>query len=65
MDPSAGTSTLGFVPLFETLDEIRGAGSILGEVQTGHIAAVGFDLYTELVAEAVSELEGREPGQLA
>ena len=41
--------------------EIRGAGSILGEVQTGHIAAVGFDLYTELVAEAVSELEGREP----
>ena len=41
--------------------EIRGAGSILGEVQTGHIAAVGFDLYSELIAEAVSELEGREP----
>jgi transcription-repair coupling factor (superfamily II helicase) len=40
--------------------EIRGAGSILGEVQSGHIAAVGFDLYTELVAEAVSEMEGRE-----
>jgi transcription-repair coupling factor (superfamily II helicase) len=39
--------------------EIRGAGSILGEVQSGHIAAVGFDLYTELVAEAVSEIEGR------
>ena len=39
--------------------EIRGAGSILGEVQTGHIAAVGFDLYAELVAEAVSEMEGR------
>jgi transcription-repair coupling factor (superfamily II helicase) len=39
--------------------EIRGAGSILGEVQSGHIAAVGFDLYAELVAEAVSELEGR------
>jgi transcription-repair coupling factor (superfamily II helicase) len=39
--------------------EIRGAGSILGEVQSGHIAAVGFDLYSELVAEAVSELEGR------
>lgn len=39
--------------------EIRGAGSILGEVQTGHISAVGFDLYAELVAEAVSELEGR------
>ena len=41
--------------------EIRGAGSILGEVQSGHIAAVGFDLYAELVAEAVAELEGREP----
>jgi len=41
--------------------EIRGAGSILGEVQSGQIAAVGFDLYAELVAEAVSELEGREP----
>ncbi|MGA7273180.1 MAG: transcription-repair coupling factor, partial [Acidimicrobiia bacterium] len=39
--------------------EIRGAGSILGEVQSGHVAAVGFDLYAELVAEAVSELEGR------
>jgi transcription-repair coupling factor (superfamily II helicase) len=40
--------------------EIRGAGSILGEVQSGHIAAVGFDLYAELVAEAVSRLEGTE-----
>ncbi|MEX2251746.1 MAG: transcription-repair coupling factor [Acidimicrobiia bacterium] len=39
--------------------EIRGAGSILGEVQSGHIAAVGFELYAELVADAVSELEGR------
>jgi transcription-repair coupling factor (superfamily II helicase) len=42
--------------------EIRGAGSILGEVQSGHIAAVGFDLYAELVAEAVSEMEGRPVG---
>jgi len=40
--------------------EIRGAGSILGEVQSGHIAAVGFDLYAELVAEAVSRLEGTQ-----
>ncbi len=38
--------------------EIRGAGSMLGEVQSGHLAAVGFDLYTELVAEAVNELRG-------
>jgi transcription-repair coupling factor (superfamily II helicase) len=40
--------------------EIRGAGSMLGEVQSGHIAAVGFDIYTELVAEAVEELRGIE-----
>ncbi len=38
--------------------EIRGAGSILSETQSGQIAAVGFDLYTELVAEAVLELKG-------
>jgi transcription-repair coupling factor (superfamily II helicase) len=38
--------------------EIRGAGSILSSTQSGHIAAVGFDLYTELVADAVSELKG-------
>jgi len=38
--------------------EIRGAGSILSETQSGHIAAVGFDLYTELVADAVRELKG-------
>jgi transcription-repair coupling factor (superfamily II helicase) len=38
--------------------EIRGAGSILSETQSGHIAAVGFDLYTELVADAVMKLKG-------
>jgi len=38
--------------------EIRGAGSILSETQSGHIAAVGFDLYTELVADAVNKLKG-------
>ena len=38
--------------------EIRGAGSMLGEVQSGQIASVGFDLYCQLVAEAVGELEG-------
>jgi transcription-repair coupling factor (superfamily II helicase) len=43
--------------------EIRGAGSILSETQSGHIAAVGFDLYTKLVAEAVEELKG-EVGEL-
>jgi transcription-repair coupling factor (superfamily II helicase) len=37
--------------------EIRGAGSVLGNVQSGHVAAVGYDLYVEMVAEAVAELE--------
>jgi transcription-repair coupling factor (superfamily II helicase) len=41
--------------------EIRGAGSILGTVQSGHISAVGFDLYVDLVAEAVDELQGVAP----
>ena len=33
--------------------EIRGAGNLLGSAQSGHIAAVGFDLYTRLLAEQV------------
>src|SRR6185437_8690902 len=36
--------------------EIRGAGTLLGAEQSGHIAAVGFDLYVEMVSEAVGEL---------
>ena len=35
--------------------EIRGAGNILGAEQSGHMAAVGFDLYSSLLAEAVEE----------
>jgi transcription-repair coupling factor (superfamily II helicase) len=38
--------------------EIRGAGEMLGARQHGHIAAVGFDLYTRLMAQAVRELKG-------
>ncbi len=38
--------------------EIRGAGNLLGESQSGHIAAVGFDLYCQMVTEAVGELKG-------
>ena len=38
--------------------EIRGAGNILGGEQSGHMAAVGFDLYSRLLAEAVEEREG-------
>ena len=38
--------------------EIRGAGNLLGAEQHGHIAAVGFELYSRLVEEAVRELRG-------
>ncbi|MCU1381156.1 MAG: transcription-repair coupling factor [Acidimicrobiales bacterium] len=38
--------------------EIRGAGNLLGESQSGHIAAVGYDLYVQMVSEAVAELKG-------
>ena len=41
--------------------EIRGAGNLLGAEQSGHIAAVGFDLYVEMVTEAVGELTGAVP----
>jgi transcription-repair coupling factor (superfamily II helicase) len=39
--------------------EIRGAGNILGAEQHGHMAAVGFELYTRLLADAVDRLRGR------
>ena len=38
--------------------EIRGAGNLLGEDQSGHIAAVGYDLYCQMVSEAVAKLKG-------
>ena len=38
--------------------EIRGAGNLLGTGQSGHIAAVGYDLYCQMVTEAVNELRG-------
>jgi transcription-repair coupling factor (superfamily II helicase) len=41
--------------------EIRGAGNLLGAEQHGHIAAVGYDLYSKLLAEAVRELSGEAP----
>ncbi|WP_298439938.1 transcription-repair coupling factor [Geobacter sp.] len=40
--------------------EIRGAGDLLGAKQSGNIAAVGFDLYTELLEEAIQRLKGEE-----
>ncbi|HEX2699237.1 MAG TPA: transcription-repair coupling factor [Acidimicrobiales bacterium] len=45
--------------------EIRGAGNLLGADQTGHIAAVGYDLYVQLVSEAVAELKGEKPREPA
>lgn len=47
--------------------EIRGAGNLLGESQSGHIAAVGYDLYCQMVTEAVGEMKGepiREPSDI-
>jgi transcription-repair coupling factor (superfamily II helicase) len=38
--------------------EIRGAGNLLGPDQSGNIASVGFDLYTQLMEEAVAQLRG-------
>jgi transcription-repair coupling factor (superfamily II helicase) len=40
--------------------EIRGAGNLLGGQQSGHIEAVGFDMYTRLLEETIRELKGEE-----
>ena len=39
--------------------EIRGAGDLLGAEQSGHVAALGFELYVEMLQEVVAELTGR------
>jgi transcription-repair coupling factor (superfamily II helicase) len=47
--------------------EIRGAGNLLGTGQSGHVAAVGYDLYCQMVNEVVAELKGeelREPAEV-
>ncbi len=41
--------------------EIRGAGNLLGAEQHGFIASVGFELYLQMLAEAVQEAKGEEP----
>ncbi|HWL42301.1 MAG TPA: transcription-repair coupling factor [Ilumatobacter sp.] len=47
--------------------EIRGAGNLLGQAQSGHIADVGYDLYCQMVMEAVAEMKGeplKQPAEL-
>lgn len=39
--------------------EIRGAGNLLGTEQSGHIAAVGFDMYCQMLKQAVGRMQGR------
>ncbi|MCE5326058.1 MAG: transcription-repair coupling factor [Planctomycetaceae bacterium] len=43
--------------------EIRGAGNILGPQQSGHIAAVGYELYCQLLEQAVRQMRGESPPQ--
>lgn len=43
--------------------EIRGAGNLLGKEQSGFAAQVGFDLYCQLLSEAVAELKGKIPAE--
>ncbi len=40
--------------------EIRGAGNILGTQQSGHIVAIGFDLYCQLLKQAIAKLKGEK-----
>ncbi|MBI3295456.1 MAG: transcription-repair coupling factor [Deltaproteobacteria bacterium] len=50
----------GFQIASQDLDS-RGAGDLLGDQQSGHLNAVGTDLYFELLEEAIQDLQGREP----
>ena len=45
--------------------EIRGAGNLLGDEQSGHIADVGFDLYVRMVGEALAEYKGEATAERA
>jgi len=41
--------------------EIRGAGNLLGDEQSGHVAAVGFEMYVDMLQEAIAEGRGETP----
>jgi transcription-repair coupling factor (superfamily II helicase) len=45
--------------------EIRGAGNLLGDEQSGHVAALGFELYMQMLDEAVRQANAVEDGQPA
>ena len=45
--------------------EIRGAGSILGGKQHGHMEAVGYDMYIQLLSEAIAEEKGEKPEKIS
>jgi transcription-repair coupling factor (superfamily II helicase) len=68
-DAAARLSTLadhtelgsGFRIAMRDLD-IRGAGNLLGDEQSGHVAAVGFELYCQMIDEAVAEAGSRDEG---
>jgi transcription-repair coupling factor (superfamily II helicase) len=44
--------------------DIRGAGNLLGEEQSGHIREVGFELYQSMLEEAVAALRGGQEGEV-
>jgi len=45
--------------------QIRGAGNLLGQAQSGHLAEVGYELYLQLLEEAIREFKGEAPADLA
>ncbi len=63
LDAISSLEDLGAGFMLATHDlEIRGAGEILGQQQSGHIQSIGYSLYTELLERAVDALRaGREP----
>ncbi|HHN67166.1 MAG TPA: transcription-repair coupling factor, partial [Thermopetrobacter sp.] len=61
---SLDTLGAGFMLASHDLD-IRGAGNLLGEEQSGHIKEVGFALYQQMLEEAVAELRGETAEQAA
>nr|WP_245396670.1 transcription-repair coupling factor [Jiella sonneratiae] len=57
---SLDTLGAGFQLASHDLDQ-RGAGNLLGDEQSGHIKEVGFELYQQMLEEAVAEMKGTEP----